>query len=106
MGVGTTLLFATYCALAAETSGDVCPVKVEIAKSGEFYTNRFSGHYKTSAKLLERDLHAGCYNDANPSKVTSVTLRIVPGAPPRAVNSLYQLLDRNGWPKSKLKVVP
>jgi hypothetical protein len=106
IGFGTALLFGTCCTLAAETSGDVCPVKIEVVKSGKFYTNRFNGHYKTSANFLERDLRGGCYNDANPSKVTSVTLRIAPGAPPQAVNWLYQLLERNGWPKSKLKVDP
>jgi hypothetical protein len=102
--IGIALLHATICAHAAQAVHDVCPVRVEVSRSGEFYTNRFQGHYKTSAKLLERDLRGGCYNDANPSKVTSVTAKVVPNAPPGSVQALYRLLEQNGWPKSKLKV--
>lgn len=104
LGVGVILLLTTCCAHAAQVSGDVCPVKIEVYPSGEFYTNRFHGHYKTSAKFLESDLRGGCYNDANPSRVTSVIVKVDPNAPPQAVEGLYRILERNGWPKSKVKV--
>jgi biopolymer transport protein ExbD len=102
--IGATLLLATDCAQATRTSVDACPMEVSVSKGGKFYTNRFQGHYKTSVSLLERDLQAGCYNDSNPSKVTSVTVIFAPSAPHQAVERLYQILERNGWPKSRLKV--
>lgn len=102
LGIGI-VLYVT-CAHAAQVPADVCPMKIEISHSGNYYTNRFNGRYKTSAKLLEHDLRGGCYNDANPSKITSVTVKIDPNAPPMAVQALYRLLEQNGWPKSKLKV--
>jgi hypothetical protein len=85
---------------------DACPMRIQISNTGIFYTNRFSGHYRTSSKLLESDLQAGCYNDSNPTKVTSVTVSIALGAPAKSIEALYGILDRNGWPKSKIKVQP
>jgi hypothetical protein len=80
-------------------------MRIEVTKSGEFFTNRFEGRYKTSPKLLERDLKGGCYNDASPAQVSSVTVRIESGAPEARVELLYRILDRNGWPKAKIKVM-
>lgn len=104
LAIGIVLLFGASFADAVQVAGDVCPVKVEVSRSGAFYTNRFHGHYRTSAKVLERDLKGACYNDANPSKVTSVTVKVDPNAPPGAVAALYRLLEQNGWPKSKVEV--
>jgi hypothetical protein len=42
-------------------------MRIDVTKSGDFFTNRFYGHYKTSPKLLESDLKGGCYNDAKSS---------------------------------------
>ena len=75
-------------------------------KSGDFITDRFNGRYKTSSKLLESDLKTGCYNDANPVPVSSVTVNITPGASTERVKLLYEILERNGWPKARIKVVP
>ncbi|MGD0888144.1 MAG: hypothetical protein ABR889_02750 [Acidobacteriaceae bacterium] len=83
-----------------------CPMRIQAMKSGELFTNRFNGRYKTSPNLLERDLKGGCYNDANPSPVSSVTLSIAPGTPTERVKLLYEILERNGWPKARIKVVP
>ena len=85
---------------------DACPIRIEVVKSGDFFTNRFSGRYKTSPKLLESDLKAGCYNDANPAAVSSVTLSIAPGTPTERVKLVYEILERNGWPGARIKVVP
>jgi hypothetical protein len=81
-------------------------MRIEVVKSGDFFTHRFSGRYKTSTKLLESDLKGGCYNDANPVPVSSVTVSIASGAPEFRVELLYGVLKRNGWPKPKIKVVP
>lgn len=85
---------------------DACPMTIETAKSGDIFTNRFHGRYKTSPELLERDLKVGCYNDANPTAVSSVTLTIARGTPMERVRLLYEILARNGWPKARIKVVP
>jgi hypothetical protein len=79
-------------------------MRIEVVKSGDFFTNRFSGRYKTSPKLLESDLKGGCYNDNNPVPVSSVTLSIAPGAPTERVKLLYEILERSGWPKARIKV--
>jgi hypothetical protein len=81
-------------------------MRIEVVKNGEFFTSRFYGRYKTSPRLLESDLKGGCYNDANPASVSSVTLSIAPGTPTERVKLLYEILERNGWPKSRIKVVP
>jgi hypothetical protein len=85
---------------------DACPMKIEVVKSGDFFTNRFSGRYKTSPKLLESDLKSGCYNDSNPVSVSSVTLSISPGSPTERVKLLDEILERNGWAKARIKIVP
>jgi hypothetical protein len=85
---------------------DPCPMRIEVAKSGDFFTNRFSGRYKTSPKLLESDLKSGCYNDSNPANVSSVTVKIAPGAPVARTQLLYRILERNGWPKPKINLQP
>ena len=79
-------------------------MRIEVSRTGDLYTNRFHGYYRTSHKLLENDLRGGCYNDNNPSKVTSVTVEITHGAPRQSIEDLYRILARNGWPKSKISV--
>ena len=81
-------------------------MRIEVVKSGAFFTHRFTGRYKTSPKLLENDLKGGCYNDANPGPVSSVTLSIAPAAPTERVKIIYAILERNGWPKARIKIVP
>jgi hypothetical protein len=85
---------------------DNCPMRVEVDRQGSFFTNRFGGHYKTNPKLLERDLIGGCYNDSDPAAVSSVEVRIAPGAPEKRIVLLWQVLLRNGWQKAKVKIVP
>jgi len=65
-------------------------------------TYRFNGWRVTSMHTLESDLKGGCYNDANPSKVTSVTIEGSKQAPASRLKLLYELLSRNGWPQSEI----
>ncbi len=81
-----------------------CPVKIEVAANGDFFTHRFNGRYKTSVQLLTSDLKGGCYNDSSPAPVSSVTLKIVAGAPKERVARLYRVVEQNGWPKSRVIV--
>ena len=83
---------------------DRCPMTVEVNSSGAFFTNRFHGRYMTSPKLLERDLKGGCYHDSNPAPVSSVRIKVEPGAPERRVALLCRILATNGWPKSRIQI--
>jgi hypothetical protein len=56
-------------------------------------------------RTLESDLKAGCYNDGNASKVTSVTIEASPQAPRGRLKILYDLLARSGWPRERIKIV-
>lgn len=81
---------------------DVCPMRIEIDSKGQIFTNRFKGRYSTSLKLLTSDLRSGCYNDANPSPVTSVILTTREGAPQQRVDTVMKVLAENGWPSDKV----
>jgi hypothetical protein len=101
------LLTAALTLLAPSVIGqkwDICPMKIEVSKSGIYYTNRFHGRYRTSPKLLDDNLRAGCYNDNSPSKVTSVSVEIARGAPRRSIEELYRILALNGWPQARISV--
>lgn len=95
-------LMANPTIQAKNMKPDVCPVRIEIDRKGQVFTNRFNGRYSTSLKLLASDLRSGCYNDANPSRVTSVTLTTRDGAPQRRVDAVMKVLEENGWPSSKV----
>ena len=77
-------------------------MRIEIDRKGEIFTNRFHGHYSTSLNLLASDLHYGCYNDANPSPVTSVMMTVRQGAPRQRVDAVMKVLADNGWPSGKV----
>ncbi len=91
---------------AARYSADVCPLVIRVQANGRYLTNRFHGWYSTSSNLLVSDLRGGCYNDTDPSPVTSVTLQIAPGAPQESLATLYLLLQRQGWSKPRLNFEP
>jgi len=91
-------------ALALGLLADACPMKIGIARDGAVYLNRMRGWYRTSPKILTDVLRAGCYNDNNPSSVTSVTLQIAPNAPKEKVDGVLSIVERAGWPKSRVTV--
>jgi biopolymer transport protein ExbD len=96
------VLIANPTMQAQNMKPDVCPVRIEIDRKGQVFTNRFNGRYSTSLKLLASDLSSGCYNDANPSPVTSVTLTAQEGAPQQRVDAVMKVLEENGWPSNKV----
>jgi hypothetical protein len=95
-------LLALTLALASPPS--VCPMTVGVASDGVVFSDRFYGWYKISLKTLESDLRGGCYNDANPSRVTSVRLFLAPGAPKPKIDSVLSVLRANGWDRNKIDV--
>ncbi len=86
------------------TKFDPCPLVVRVGQSGTLMTYRFSGWRLTSMHTLESDLNGGCYNDANPSKVTSVTVEVSQGAPATKLKLLYDVLYRSGWPQNRITI--
>lgn len=95
-------MFAVALAIGLLTNP--CPMEVGIAPDGTMFSARMQGWYRTSQKTLARDLQGGCYNDAQPSPVTSVTLEIAPGAPREKVAQVLSVLEKAGWPKLRTKV--
>lgn len=91
-------------ALAIGLLTNVCPIKIGIARDGTVFSDRMQGWYKTSQKTLAGVLRGGCYNDANPSKVTSVNLEIAPNAPKEQVDQILSILEKAGWPKGRVRV--
>lgn len=81
-----------------------CPMTIGIGRDGAIFASRLRGWYKTSQKTLESDLRGGCYNDANPTPVTSVKVIIAAGTPKSNTDRVFSILDRNGWPKNKVHV--
>lgn len=81
-------------------------MKIGMGADGTVFTNRFHGWYKVSLKTLDSDLRGGCYNDANPSHVTSVRLFLAPNAPKPNVDSVLSVLKKEGWGRDKISVEP
>jgi hypothetical protein len=90
--------------LALALIHDVCPMTIGAGPDGKLFSGRFHGWHRITTKTLESDLHGGCYNDANPSPVTSVTIDLAPGAP--KTDELFSILARTGWSREKVKVQP
>ncbi len=91
-------------ALALGMLTNTCPMKIGIARDGGLFSTRMQGWYRTSQKTLTGVLRGGCYNDANPSEVTSVTLEIAPSAPEERVEQVFSILEKAGWPKGRVRV--
>jgi hypothetical protein len=85
-------------------ANDLCPVSIRITAGGEWMSYRFNGWRIISAETLVRDLQNGCYNDANPSRVTSVHVKPKARAPWHRVDELMGLLAEHGWPKERVQL--
>ena len=83
-----------------------CPIKIGIARDGAVFSSRMQGWYRTSEKTLASVLRGGCYNDANPSKITAVDLKIAPNAPKERVDQVFSILEKAGWKRDKVKQKP
>jgi hypothetical protein len=95
-------MFFAFLALAMTSS--VCPMTIGIGTDGSVFSGRFHGWYKVSLRTLDSDLRAGCYNDANPSRVTSVTLFLADAAPKPRVDSVLSVLKSEGWGREKITI--
>jgi hypothetical protein len=90
--------------LAISLLTNVCPLKIGISRDGEVFSTRMQGWYRTSPRTLAGVLRGGCYNDANPSAVTAVTVDIAPNAPEERVDQILSILEKAGWPKDKVRM--
>src|SRR5215469_12258322 len=97
-------MLASLLALAMMQS--TCSMTIGIGKDGTIFTDRFNGWYKTSSKTLESLLHGGCYNDNNPSPVTSVKVILAPDTPKQNADLVFVILKKAGWPREKLDLKP
>lgn len=97
-------MFAALLLLAMTQSS--CSMTIGIGQDGTIFSTRFSGWYKISSKTLESDLQGGCYNDANPSPVTSVELLVAPKTPRPLVDHLFSILEKEGWSRERINVQP
>jgi hypothetical protein len=88
----------------AMTPSFTCPMTIGVSGDGTIYSSRFYGWYKTSSKTLDSDLRGGCYNDANPTPVTSVRLLLVAEAPKSKVDLVFSILKKDGWSRDKVSV--
>jgi len=79
-------------------------MKVGIARDGALFSARMQGWYRTSPKTLAGVLQGGCYNDNNPSPITSVNLEIAPTAPKERIEHVFSILEKAGWPKGRIQV--
>jgi len=83
---------------------NACPILIGVGKEGKLFSDRFRGWYSISSKTLQSDLRGGCYNDANPSPVTSVKIAIAAGAPKPKVDEVFSILEKQGWSREKITV--
>jgi hypothetical protein len=87
--------------LAIAMMQGVCPMTIGVGRDGALFSGRFYGWYRTSTKTLESDLRGGCFDDANPSQVTSVKLLIAADAPKPKIELIFSILHKEGWPREK-----
>jgi hypothetical protein len=92
--------------LAAALSASACPLTIGVNASGVIYSDRFHGWYRTGTETLRSDLRGGCYNDADPSPVTSVKLLLDTGAPKARVDLIFRILHSEGWDRDRVVVEP
>ena len=104
MALGLSLVGQSQVEARTAQPQDACPLVIRVRDDGNLVTWRFSGWRVTSTRTLASDLRGGCYNDSNPSKVTSVSVTIAKGAPAGRLNFLFELLTKNGWPREKVRI--
>lgn len=95
------LLTIVLTLTAAQSS---CPMTIGVGNHGEIMEGRFHGWYSISTKTLISDLHSGCYNDANPSPVTSVRLMLAPKAPNEKTEEILSMLAKEGWQRERIHI--
>jgi hypothetical protein len=101
---GKELTMIAFLFALAMTPSFTCPMTIGVGGDGTVYSGRFNGWYKVSSKTLDSDLRYGCYNDANPTPVTSVDLLLARGAPSARVDLVFSILKRDGWSREKVNV--
>lgn len=88
----------------AMAPSSACPMTIGVRNNGAIYSNRFHGWFHISTRTLNEDLRGGCYNDANPTPVTSVKVLLAPGAPKPRIELVFSLLAKDGWTRDRLVI--
>jgi len=94
------LAFVFAIAMAVPT----CPMTIGIDDAGTLFSNRFYGWYQVSEKTIANDLKGGCYDDANPTAVSSVKLMLTPHAPKAKIDRVIAILNQRGWRKDRIQI--
>jgi hypothetical protein len=90
--------------LALAFAPSPCPMTIGIGADGALYSDRMHGWYRITLKSFENDLQTGCYNDSNPSSVTSVKVLLAAGAKKSKVDLVFTTLKRDGWERKQADV--
>jgi len=83
---------------------NVCPITIGVGSEGKIFSDRFQGWYRTSPETLKGVLHGGCYNDNNPSPITSVKLVIAADARKARRDLVLSILKAEGWAWEKVDI--
>jgi hypothetical protein len=100
----TLIVAVAFAPRAGAQRPDPCPVVLGVDKSGNHFTNRFHGWYRVSSHALTSDLKGGCYNDAQPAAVSSVTLYLAVGVPSPQRRQILSILRGAGWSERKIMI--
>jgi len=85
-----------------------CPLHVGVSNDGSLFFDRFQGWWRIDAPRLERELQQGCRTNtgSEPKPVTSVRVVLSPKAPKSKVDTVFSILEKNGWTREKVTVGP
>jgi hypothetical protein len=83
-----------------------CPLTIGIGKDGGIFFDRLHGWYKTSPKMLESVLHAGCFTDGDPHPITSVKIVLASDAPKKRLDLVNSILKQEGLTPDRVTVQP
>jgi len=106
--IATLLLFylSISSSAVAQPARDVCAMALGIRTDGTTYELNLMNMppVRRSLKVIAQEARGGCYNDANPSAITSVTLYVEKGTTELKLHPLLNLLSAAGWQREKIHV--
>src|SRR5262245_45521340 len=94
--------------LALAVVQSACPLYVGVSNDGSVFFDRFQGWVGIHMSTLGPVLQQGCGTNASsePKPVTSVRVVLAPKAPKPDVDTVFSILEKNGWTREKVTVGP